>query len=246
MTKKERIRKALLAARAIAALAETEERDFTPDERVKVAGYLAEAKTLKDEIKEAEGDAALIASIKGFEAEMDSNPEQDPVAAALKGTVGMRFVTSPAFLDWMKSIAPSGSVSRQAKGLISPAVEFKNLFAKDLVTGSDDESAGAFVQTDYTGIYEPLGRYPLNVVGLVNRRTTTSDLIEFVRQTVRVQEAASVPEANVTEYSGATGEVSGEKPEATIEFEQVTTPVKTLAVWIPATKRALSDASQIR
>jgi HK97 family phage major capsid protein len=71
-------------------------------------------------------------------------------------------------------------------------------------------------------------------------------LVHFVRQTARVTQAAVVPEANVTTYSGATGEVSGEKPEGSVAFEAVTTPVKTVAVWIPATKRALSDAAQIR
>jgi HK97 family phage major capsid protein len=55
-----------------------------------------------------------------------------------------------------------------------------------------------------------------------------------------------VAEANVTEYSGATGEISGEKPEGATTFEKVQEAVKTIAVWIPATKRALSDVSQIR
>ena len=55
-----------------------------------------------------------------------------------------------------------------------------------------------------------------------------------------------MPEANVTDYSGATGEVSGIKPEGAMAFEKVQEPVKTIAVWIPATKRALSDAAQLR
>ena len=87
----------------------------------------------------------------------------------------------------MKRIAPSGMVPDSLKGLSSPPVEFK-----ELITGTDQTSAGAFVQTDYTGIYEPLGRFPLNVMGLIARRTTTSDLVEFVRQTRQVQEAAPV------------------------------------------------------
>jgi len=151
----------------------------------------------------------------------------------------------------MKQIAPSGTVPESLRGLNSPPVEFGSVLAwaferKDLVTGSDDTSAGAFVQTDYTGIYEPLGRYPLTVRNLISIRQTTSDLVEFVRQTTQVSEAATVPEANVTEYTGATGEVSGEKPEAAMAFEKVQAAVKTIAVWIPATKRALSDAAQIR
>jgi len=81
---------------------------------------------------------------------------------------------------------------------------------------------------------------------LVSQRTTGSDLVEFVRQTAGVTQAAVVPEANVTGYTGAAGEVSGEKPEGSMAFERVQVPVKTIAVWIPATKRALSDASQLR
>jgi HK97 family phage major capsid protein len=148
----------------------------------------------------------------------------------------------------MGQIAPSGRIPEGARGLISPPVEFRSLLPqrKDLITGVSDTSAGAFVQVDYTGIYEPLGRYALNVLDLINRRQTTSDLVEFVRQTQRVQEAAPVAEANVTEYSGATGEVSGIKPEGAMAFEKVQEAVKTIAVWIPATKRALSDAAQIR
>ena len=102
------------------------------------------------------------------------------------------------------------------------------------------------MQTDYTGIYEPLGRHPLNVLGLIQRRRTTSDTVEFVRQTTRVAQAAPTAEANVTTYSGASGEVEGAKPEGKLEFEQVQANVKTIAVWIPATKQALSDAAQIR
>jgi len=87
---------------------------------------------------------------------------------------------------------------------------------------------------------------PLVLRELIAMRQTQSDLVEFVRQTVQVQEAAPVAEANVTDYAGGTAEISGEKPEATVGFEKVQAAVKTIAVWIPATKRALSDASQIR
>jgi HK97 family phage major capsid protein len=245
MNLKEKLQKALLDARAICEQAEKENRDFTPEERQQVAGYMEEAKTLKAQLKAAEGDAALRAAVADFAAELGAQP--DPVQAAIiKGTLGERFVNAPEFQAWIKSVAPEGRIPERS-ALLSPPVMFKSLFGrKDLVTGESDTSAGAFVQTDYTGIYEPLGRYPLNVLGLVSRRTTTSDLVEFVRQTVRVQQAAVVAEANVTDYTGATGQESGEKPEGSVGFEKVTSAVKTIAVWVPATRRALSDAAQIR
>ena len=244
MTLKEKLQKALLDARAIADQATKENRDFTAEERQQVTGFMEEAAKVKAEIKAQGEDAALKAAIAGFEAElggMDDHQKARVAAAAIKGTIGQRFVESPEFKAWLKQVAPSGRMADGFKGFTSPAVEFKTL-----ITGDSETSAGAFVQTDYTGIYEPLGRYPLNLLGLVSQRTTGSDLVEFVRQTSIVQEADVVPEANVTTYSGATGEVEGNKPEGATAFEKVTAAVKTIAVWIPATKRALSDASQIR
>ncbi len=245
MNKKDAMQKALLDARAICETAEAEKRDFTAEERGKVAGFLEEAKRLKGELQAAEGDVALRAALAEFAGE-DKAVKADPGKAGLDGTVGERFVNSPEFKAWLATMAPDGRIPDKA-ALLSPAIRFKNLFGrKDLVTGSSDTSAGAFVQTDYTGIYEPLGRYPTTVLDLVARRSTTSDLVEFVRQTTKVQQAAPVAEANVTTYAGSTGEVSGEKPEGSVAYEKVQEAVKTIAVWIPATRRALSDASQIR
>lgn len=251
---KDKLRKALISARDIAAKAEEEERDFTAEERDQVEKWLTEARDLKANIKQLEDDAAMVKEIldlgAGIEILDGKKETPDGVHAGPGGTLGERFVKSPEFQGWLKSLG--GRVPEGSRGVVSPPVKFDGLLKefmrrrKDLITGASDTSAGAFVVPDYTGIYEPLGRYELNVLDLVQRRTTTSDLVHFVRQTTQVQEAAPVPEANVTEYSGATGEVSGIKPEGAWGVEAITEPVKTIAVWIPATKRALSDAGQLR
>jgi phage portal protein BeeE len=67
-----------------------------------------------------------------------------------------------------------------------------------------------------------------------------------VRQTRQVQEAAPTPEANVKYPSGATGEVTGTKPQGRMNFEIVHSAVKTIAVYVGATRRALSDVGQLR
>jgi HK97 family phage major capsid protein len=241
----------LKSARDIAAQCEQEERDFTADEREKVAKMLADARQLKSEIEESAQDAKLRDQIQALSDEFAAKgegQEPQPGQPGAMGTLGQRFVNSPEFKSWMEQVAPSGNIPESARGLHSPPVQFKSLLArKDLIVGDSDTSAGAFVETDYTGIYEPLGRYPLNVLDLISRRQTTSDLIEFVRQTQRVQEAAPTQEANVTDSdSTATGAITGEKPEGAMAFEKVQAAVKTIPVWIPATKRALSDAAQLR
>ncbi len=244
---REKLMAALKAARDISVEAEKGNRDFTDDERQKVAGYLKEASELKAKIKAAENDDNLRKQIADLTAGVDFAPQTAGRGApAGRGkTLGEQFATAEAFQTWMKQVAPGGMIPESAKGLMSPPVEFKSLF-KDLVTGDDPTSAGAFVRTDYTGIYEPLGRRALTLLDLIPRGSTTSDIVEFVRQTTQATAAAPTAEANVTEYTGATGEVSGEKPEASVAYEKVTETVKTIAVWIPATKRALSDVGQLR
>lgn len=254
---KSQMRKLLLDAQAIADAAEQAKRDLSAEERTKITQMLEDYKALKLKFKEQEGDEATRKAIKDLLGEFGGLPDGGAPAggqalsgqAASKGTVGERFVNAANFKNWMSVVAPGGQVPEGVKGLHSPPIEFKSmgLFGrKDLITGVDPTSAGAFVQTDYSGIYEPLGRFPLTMLDIIARRTTTNDLVEFVRQTVQVMEAAPTPEANVKEYSGATGEIEGKKPQGKMYFEKVHAPVKTIAVWVAATKRALSDAAQIR
>ena len=255
MDPKEQLKKLLADAMAICKAADEAKRDFTPEERQKVDGYLAEAKKLKDQIKQREGDAALKALILELGAGLEPAPEQHPGQAVPAGkgqTLGERFINAPAYQQWFKSVAPTGEFPVNFMGFHSPPVQFKGLKdllpdgRKHLITGADSTSAGAFVVADRTDIYEPLGRFPLNLLALVQRRTTGSDMVEFVRQTVQVTESAPTPEANVKYPTGATGEIVGTKPQGQMAFEIAFAPVKTIAVYVGATRRALSDAAQIR
>jgi HK97 family phage major capsid protein len=248
----EKLKAALLAARAICDAAEEAKRELTADERQKVEAALKEAKGYKDQLKTIEGDEELKRQILEMGAGIELNertPSQQPGVPAGKGqTLGERYVNSAAFQAWMKQVAPGGQIPESLRGLSCPPVEFKNLglFRKDLITGLSDVSAGAFVNTDITGIYEAIGRYPLVLRDLISVRQTTSDLVEFVQQTQQVHEAAPVPEANVKTPTGATGEITGTKPQGAMYFQKVQEAVKTIAVYVGVTKRALSDAAQIR
>jgi len=246
---REKMQAALMGARTICDEVDKAGREFSAEERQKVNGYLEEAKKAKDALKALEDDDALRKTVMDLGAGIEATQGAGPGQQAGKGkTIGEQFVESEAFKAWFKQVAPQGNLPEgKGRGITSPPVQFRSLFGrKTLITGDSDTSAGAFVQTDYSGIYEPLGRRPLVLRDLLAKRTTTSDLVQFVRQTAQVTQATPVAEANVTDYAGASGEVSGEKPEGAMAFEQVTTAVKTIAVWVPATKRALSDASQLR
>ncbi|THV27935.1 phage major capsid protein [Glycomyces paridis] len=235
----ERLKATLTPARDIAAKAEAEGRDFTDDERDQVAAILKAAAPIKEEIAKAKDNAAVADALKEFGDDIGFEPGTKSGQADASGLItptkslGAHFVESDAFKA-MVAAAPNGRFGEKMRVQSAP-VGFKTL-----VTGLSDTSAGALVTPDRTNIIDLLGRAPLTVRNLVSARTTGSDTVEFVRQTSRVNAAAPVAEAT------ATAGTSGVKPEGGFALEVVTENVRTLAEWIPATKRSLSDASQIR
>ena len=242
---KERAMGLLKQARDLSAEVEAEGRDFTGEERAKVKALIDEVGELKGKIKEAEGDAGLADAIKslGEDFAAPDKPELDRVKAGRKGSLGERFVGSDGFKSFMDQF-PNGRIPDSTKGITSAPVHFK-----DLLTGVADDSAGALVETDYTRIYEGLGRRPLSLLDLISKRTTGSDTVHFVRQLTQSNAAAAVAEATTAEVVDGvtiTAADGGVKPEGSFTLDPVTENVKTVAVWIPATKRALSDASQLK
>jgi len=252
VNKKERMLSLLQQAQAILDQAKGEERNLTDEEHAQAMKLIADAMQIRDEIKTDDRDAELKASLGQLLGDLQQKEPQSQGPQQPKGTLGERFLADAAWQAWKKSVAPTGQFSTGRLGM-SPAVMVgsfglwaKAMGRKDLITGVDSTSAGAFVVAEDTGIYEQIGRYPTVLRDLISVRQTTTDVVEYVRQTAQVTQAAPTAEANVKTVSGATGEISGEKPQGAIAFERVSETVKTIAVYVGATKRALSDAAQIR
>lgn len=261
MKLKEKMQAALLAAREIAAKAEAESRDMTGDEVTAAAAHLKEYEGLKaefaaqakaDEVKSA---LAAIGLATGLEQNDGDRPGASGFQSIGSKSLGGAFVESLEYSQMMQMF-PDGNVSEKARVQSAPfGVKSFPLGRKGLVTGASATSGGAFVNPDITGIYEALGRPTLTIRDLISVRQTQSDTVEFVRQTAQPTAAAPVAEATTAAEPTAPEETPGDlvraagggyKPEGSIAFQKVTETVKTLAEWIPATRRALSDASQLR
>lgn len=154
--------------------------------------------------------------------------------------LGERFITSPDFKDYMGRVAAGGRIPDGAR-IHSPAVPVKSIVGvKTLVTGVSDTQAGALVYNDQTSIVVPSPFRPFTLLDLITIGQTSSDTVEYVRVTGYTNNAAPVAEATAT--SGG----SGVKPESALALVRVTEAVKTIAHWVPATRRALADAGQLR
>ncbi|WP_432051259.1 phage major capsid protein [Streptomyces xiamenensis] len=247
------IKAALQAARDIAAKAEADgDRDFTDAERAEMQAKMTEASDLKGRLEGARADAKMRAAIAdlgdgiGIVEENEKAARRTPSGLIVPDgkSLGQHFTGSQEYKDLLAS-APNGVFGKDHRVQSRP-VGFERLIGaggqKDLVTGGSDTSAGAFVRDDYRGLQVGLSLFqrPLVLRDLVTSGTTTSDTVEYVRMTGVTNNAAPVPEATAT-----TG-TSGIKPESGLTAARVTTPVRTIAHWIPVTKRALSDAAQIR
>lgn len=150
-------------------------------------------------------------------------------------SLGEQFVTDPAFKAWLAQVAPKGHVPDRVK-LQSPGVEIKTL-----LTGVSSTSAGALVVNERLNIIDA-GTFqrPLTVLDLISKGTTSSDTAEYVRQGTHTNNAAPVAEAT------ATDDGTGAKPESAMVLAIITEVAKTIAHWIPSTRRALADAGQLR
>lgn len=150
--------------------------------------------------------------------------------------MGERIVASEGY----KKLRESGMLDSTAKldsvrlGKATDRAEFKAL-----ITGVSDTSGGAFVTNDEGGFF-PRPNRPLFLTQLVMVGDTDSDAVEYVREGTFTNAAAETAEAT------ATAGTSGTKPESTIVYEKAVEAVRTIAHWVPATRRALADAGQLR
>lgn len=258
---KKKMAAALARAKAIAdASAGRGETDLTGEDLANVTEALKEYEALKKQLAEQQSSDQVKSALAaiGLELGLEQAPEEKAIPAAFGGrprgkSVGQLFTESDEYQSFVKSFA-DGRIPEKAR------VQSQPMGVKSLITGADDASAGAFVQTDYTGIFETLGRRPLTVRDLISVRQTGSDTVEYVRQVSRVNAAAVVPEATTAAGATVTTEFddpdyvstvelpagSGVKPEGGFAFLKVTATVKTIAEWIPATKRGLADVGQLR
>jgi len=170
-------------------------------------------------------------------------------------TWGQLFTESDQFKEFTKRYGGrDGVIPDSTKGIQSPTFFTPEMGLKSLVTGASDTSGGAFIRNDiYTPVTDLVGERELTVSDLVTHGSTESDTIEYVRITGKTNNAAPVPEATQSglpaTYNAPTGgelTSGGYKPESGVALEKVTTTIKTLAHWMPMTKRAASDAGQVR
>lgn len=244
----------LKSVKEIAETAEREDREFTDVEQDTMNEHLSKAQKLQEEAAKSESFRKQFTDLTAGLGLAKDDPERKMAQAQpdskRRSTLGASFARSAEYKSLLSGV-PNGKFSEKMRVQSNPMDVpggMKDLF----YSGNREESAGFLVEDDRRGLLSPFYQRPLSIRSLVASGSTTSDTIEYVRMVAVDNNAAVVPEARSTDPIGngtggtTTAALGGLKPQSGFEFERDSTTVKTIAHWIPITKRALSDASQIR
>lgn len=250
---REKWAKLLADGNEITAKAEAESREVNAEEIEQINKILSDARALKTTFSALDGLDAESREAAQPAAPMTGRPDPGNGGGLQidRRSVGQQFIESEEWTAFRKSVAPHGFSEKTRIG-VSPQVQFRSILPptreqRALITGGSDTSAGAFVFNDVQAGYYPQGlQRPLTIRDVITVGSTDSDTVEYVRMTAQTNAAAMVAESTVTSGSGLTAPAQGVKPESDLALAKVTATVKTIAHWLAATKRALSDAGQLR
>lgn len=241
-------------AREIAEKAAAAGRELSTEEKGDYAEAMAKGRDLLAQIKAARADEAILSDARALADEIGPGAVAD--LDGQKGAAGALARVKNLGLEVVNSLEFKAAMAPFKGGMVPERSRFQSdpIAVKSLFTGGDDTSAGVFVTPEQTGILEMLGRRPLTIRDLISKRTTGSDTVEYVVQSAHTNNAAPVAEATTSAAptadptTGATilAAGGGYKPEGSWGFTRKTATVKTIAEWVPATKRALADAGQLQ
>ena len=266
-TTRERLEAAVKSLQEFSDELDAREAGLSGEDMSNLKSRMEEIKTLKGQVEAEAETADALKDAKAFMAGL-SAPAGDKGKEQVKAptltvtglpmdtqgkTFGEMFVESDAYKDFMgRYSGRDGVIPSAVKGIQSGAFTSD---MKALVTGASSTSGGAFVTNDrYGPAVDLVGERELTLYDLVTKGSTVSDTVEYVRVTSKTNSAAPVAEATTADAPTAPGTAGalvlapggGYKPESELGLEVVSATVKTIAHWIPITKRAASDAGQIR
>jgi HK97 family phage major capsid protein len=201
-------------------------------------------------VKSSEGQAGLLTlkdRLSYYHGKATGNPIpwsrvqiDDPSGVMGRKSAGQQFVESETYTE-LKS---SGALDSNGAAFRTSPVEVKA--ATDIISGTsaaagDRIGAGqALILPDFRPGILPLPQRPLTVRDLFSGDTTQGDQISYAVQTAFDNAAAAVSEAAID------GNPTGAKPQSSIGWGRRTEPIETIATWMAATRKQLSDAGQTR
>ena len=265
-TRRERLERLVTEMRDFASECDAKDGGASGEDIAKLNKMGQDVKALADEVK-AEAEAmgnldvakAFLGDLAGESAPAEkAAPEMvDGIVNPNGMTLGEAFTKSPAFEEFLSQFKGNDGRIREVTNVKSATFDVPGFGTKAPITGSSSTSGGAFVINDrLAGVTDLIGERRLTVRDLCTNITINSDTFEYVQVTGKTNNAAGVAEATdeadpayTTDGSTVTitpASGGGYKPQSSMTFAVVSSPVETIAHLIPITRRAAADAPQVR
>ena len=216
------LQEAMTKARAVMTAADQEQRELTAEERASVQAHLDAGKRLKASIDELDADEAIRAQIQALSpvpAHSAATPgDPDGARRATRATIGQQFVASEIF-----TAIHAGRHRTQGFAMSM------DIAAATLT--EDPASGGDLVLPEFRPGILPRLQRRIMVTDLFAPGTTNSNAIEYMEETTFTNAAAARAE-------GAAA------AESTLVFDRKSTPVRSIAHWLPVTMEMLEDVAQ--
>ena len=209
------------------------------DGELDIKSLTAELKSSSDAVKKIAEDSA--AEIKNL-----GSMSQESKAAADRALTELHTLAERVKGVELKLNRPRGSdqevENRSIGEQVTSTDEFRDFQARgargtiQLTTKaitSASNSVGTLIEPQKLPTIDMLARQRFTIRQLLASGTTTSNMIEFAQQKSRTNNAAFVAETAL-------------KPESSFDFEAKSSPVRTLAHWIPVSRQAMDDVAQLR
>lgn len=195
----------------------------------------AEVKKLAEALAAGAGKETL----DGIKSELQKLAEGGTALQARLTELEQRAARSPANDSRAKSLGFLATESDEFKAALAKGSGFKgraSYAVKATITSATNDAAGSagdLIRPDrLAGIVAPPDR-PLTIRSLLMPGRTSSNAVEYVKETGFTNNAAPVAEAAA-------------KPQSDLKFDIETVSVKTLAHWVLATKQILDDVPQLQ
>lgn len=227
-----------------AKIAEIEAREVktpTTEDMPVIASLTDELGSSVSRVKSLQASFSASAEAKAAEERWSLQPADRADAGHEHAAKGMRVSCGEIFTGHAdyKSFIEANASTNNASPVSSRSVNVRRI-TKAPVTGLSSTQAGALIVNDRFAELTDLAAFgPRHLRSLFRQLTTDSDTVDYPRVVTKTNAAAPTLEATATAGS------SGAAPESALTLELVSTIVEEISHYVPVTKRAMADASQI-
>ena len=229
------IKRLAAEARTITTLAESENRNLSDDEKLKVEGIINDTNDLKAKIATMDDNERLLAAVEAAGAVGQGEPTVAPEDAK---SIGEAFVRS----DGYKGLKARGYAGNWSTGPVD--VNTKALSDGGLSVVSITDAGGTLPLTPQ--VLAPVGpvEEQLTIAALFGQGVATQNSIVYLQETTTNTLLGNQPYSGQSSAAKTTGE-GQPKPAVYVDFTKKSVSVEKIAAFLPISDEMLEDEPQI-